>query len=953
MKLLSAALLIGALCCQLAAETKLLNQPDKWRAMGSGKVTVAADAGNHAIAITAERANDGKDVTAWPLFTLPEGVTFKEVAAIRFELNLSPDGTPDYRQGQIVLPKYQEVSGNFAFSLPAPGKWETIEVKFDRPGYDMAAVRRLQILIRCEKAAGFSFAVRNITLIDQSGNEIQTLGPADKTAAVERRSLQPAGAPAAFVASPGMPQKYRFAAGDLADGTRCDWQLTGLTGEACGNSGTATVANRALELELTLPQGFYELTFLTQKQTFGVAVPAAPAGTADRFFAMEALLEDRPAAVFQNILPMLSDRGIVRNREWSNLATLAVKEGVIDEKSKAFYDESAKHNIKNIFAFHDFPEWMDGIDTGKRRTLPGNLPAMNDVLARLLDLRKASLEGVQILNEYDQTPVPAEACLAPLKAAEYVVRDRDLNIVGAGFSRGATVTLRDSISGNMLDFIDVFAIHSYGTPEDLVGLIASYRQAMQGHVKGNLPIWVTESGKAWARGSKNALGWGGELNRLRPDAAEDMTSALWIVMKAVEAKAAGAERYYPFTLLFFQENDNNFGMLDYYGTPLRSFTSYAAAAGLLAGADYRGDWREIPANLHSIRVFAGEQNAVAVLYAGKDGIGKRQVDITKFPDGKAYGIDGAVLTPQAGTLTFDGGLAYWVFPAAKLTADRLNTDTEAMRLLTLARSYQPVKRHVIPVVYRYDFRRAKEDWHNHFTYRLPADGKLYFMVSNLSDTVQRTTPAIRLPDGVKLTQPLPAQLELPPHSETALEVALANSGPADFVLWLGDAADPLAAARVPLLDLGQLRPEATDYTDLGRWRQNSSGKQTFSVNPAEQSLKISADFREKTKPESNNWSFPEFELRQEADKPRLVAISFDLRCELKKPDSPVLFPLVMLADKGSDHYDSFPVKDPQSQWKHYLIPVSLREKPYDVLRIGMGTIEDQFSFEIRNVQLWR
>lgn len=478
---------------------------------------------------------------------------------------------------------------------------------------------------------------------------------------------------------------------------------------------------------------------------------------------------------------------------------------------------------------------------------------------------------------------------------------------------------------------------------------------MKGHPKENMPIWITESGKPWHRGISGVVKqvYGGTLDNLHPQVEEDMISALWITMKAVEAKACGVARYYPFVMQFFQENDNNFGMLDYYGTPLRSMHAYAFAANLLAGQEYRGDWKDNPPGLQPTRVFSDGRRAVAVFYVGKNGIGERTVSLNGFPAGQGYAVDGTELKSGKDQLTFRGGMAYWVFPAEKLEAAKLNVETESRRMLEAAKRYRPVKRRCTPVVYRYDFRRSG----NRYTaagYEMPEDGKLQFIVTNFSDEKVTTHPRLTVPDGAVVTAPPPELLELPPRSETAIAVGISALGQYHNFVRLGDADDPLSAAVVPLIDLARLKPETRDFLNPGRWHQNSSGKQTFHFNAEENALEVRTDFRNKRNPADNNWSFPEFRFRPEEKKGKLVAVSFDFCYDDRGETGIPLFPLLMLTCSGDKEYKSFPISSPGREWKHYWIPVrgTEEERPYDILRIGMGARGNDLLFAIRNIQLW-
>ncbi len=62
----------------------------------------------------------------------------------------------------------------------------------------------------------------------------------------------------------------------------------------------------------------------------------------------------------------------------------------------------------------------------------------------------------------------------------------------------------------------------------------------------------------------------------------------------------------------------------------------------------------------------------------------------------------------------------------------------------------------------------------------------------------------------------------------------------------------------------------------------------------------------------------------------------------------------MLTYSGDKEYKSFPISSPGREWKHYWIPLrgTEEERPYDILRIGMGTRGNDLLFAIRNIQLW-
>ncbi len=952
----SSALLIVVMSFMAEGGNPPLNEAASWEPMGAVPVTVSREKAEPAIRFTAERG-EAKSCRIWPLYFVREPEALRHVIAIRFEMKYLPSGGSPAAGGAIILPKLSDGSGgNLPFVMPPPGKWSFIEVKFNRSPAEMALIRTIQILVN-SRAERMNVLVRHLALVTAEGKSFDFQAPAVKAKVQDpRHKLRPAGAPVSFAAAPGEKHRYCFKTEQLADGSTHDWLLTGMDGGSTGLSGRAAVRNRALSVELALPAGYYELRFPALDQLFGISIQPPHPGKADPFFAIEGLLETRTPDLYLSCLDLLARNGILHNREWTNFAGLHSRKEEYDPRNDRFYRAAGAKGIRSIFAFSDFPAWLEPVAsrTG-RRILPGKLIELDRAIARMLESRQAGLEGFHILNEYDLSNFPAEANLPPLKVAAWAAREREIALIGAAFCKGSSLVEQESIAGGMLDFIDAFCIHTYAEPERMLSYVQEYRRDMKGHPKENMPIWITETGKPWHRGATGPLkqAYGGTLDNLHPQVEEDMISALWITMKAVEAKACGVARYYPFVMQFFQENDNNFGMLDYYGTPLRSMHAYAFAANLLANQEYRGDWKENPTGLQPTRVFSDGKRAVAVFYAGKDGVGERTVSLQGFPTGQGYAIDGAELKVKQNQLTFRGGMAYWVFPAEKLDAAKLNTDTEPKRMLQAAKRYRPVKRRYTPLIYRYDFRRSG----NRYTaagYELPEDGKLHFIVTNLSDRKMTTRPRLTVPAGAVVTLAPPESLELPPRSETTLTVGISALGQYHNFVRLGDADDPLSAAVVPLIDLARLKPETRDFMNPARWHQNSSGKQTFRFHAEENAVEVRTDFRNKANPADNNWSFPEFRFKPEEKKRNLVAVSFDFRFDNRGIEGRVLFPLLMLTRSGDRGYNSFPISAPGKEWKHYMIPLRGTEdgKPYDILRIGMGSTENDLVFFFRNVQLW-
>jgi hypothetical protein len=496
----------------------------------------------------------------------------------------------------------------------------------------------------------------------------------------------------------------------------------------------------------------------------------------------------------------------------------------------------------------------------------------------------------------------------------------------------------------------------------MIRQIKGYRDAMAKHPKGAMPIWVTESGKPWSRGldpAKLKATYGGPLGALHPPPDQDMLSAMWITMRTVEAKAAGVAKHFAFTLPFFQERNNNFGMLDYHYSPLRSLFAYVQNVRELAGKEYVGDWREKPENVKILRVFGDSAGSMtAVVYTGE--VKATNVSLSGMPYRSVRSIDGKELAVDAeGRAVITGGLAYVTLDG--VAVDALDTQTEAMALLKQARSYRSIKRVNSPVVYQFNHWQY-EKWDSQTYY----DDTNVFSVNvfNLGTEPATLAPRLVLPEGMKIVEaPSVADLTIASRSERQLTWKLDKSAcsVASYRIRLVDANHPHGGVTVPFLNYTGLRTETFGFMDPKRWRQNSSGTSTFSFDEAEKAVKISTvfgfDYGRQKDGGLNYWVFPEYvlDLPKESLK-GAVAMSLELKLKQDNGLTNVSAPLVMFVyrdvnEKGK--YDSIIYGKPTEEWQEFTIAVDPEKaQRYRMIRIGMCPTASHVDYWIRNVRLY-
>lgn len=943
--LLGVALLGAAV---LRANTASLNDAKNWKPMSSESMRVTWSDSEGALHFQASFSKTAYH-SIWPLLSLPKGMA--DAAGIRFAMKLLPTELKDLAC-RVHFANQGEVSGHFIFPPPAPGDYQPVEVRFEREGFDMAKVRTLQIVVSTTSPT-LDCYVKDIAVFNAQNETMQiatTAQPQVMKLTTNDNLLQ-------FHALPDQPQRIEWATTHFADGQVLAYEITDYLGASVVAAASAVAAAGRVSITVTLPRGYYELRFPDADLVFGLSVLEPYEGLPDPFFAIEGLIGNHAEKRIRQTVALLLRAGIRSNREWCNYAVEEPVQGAYKVERERFYGIAGEMGLKSIFCFNDFPRWYGGEPVGGRHVMPRHLLGLAPAVSGMLDRRAAGLEAFHILNEYDARGIPGEAHLPIMKAAAYAMRDRDLQMVAAPFCRGeaARTCLRAGMDNGLLEIIDVFAFHYYGAPENLVPLIQTYRDMLAGHPKSRLPIWITECGKPWSRGLDPAQlteTYGGPLGKLHPERDEDMLSALWIAMKGVEARAAGIAKYFPFTMPFFQENNNNFGMMDYHATPLRSLAAYMFSVRQLAHKNYVGDWPSLPANAMICRVFQGPSGAVAVIYTGD--IEEQTVPVADMPATGAWTIDGRPLAIDAGAIRFAGGMAYVVLDAVKLNIAALNMATPAMALRRETLSYQPQPRLTTPVVYQFDHWQL-ESWDS-ASYHVDSDS-FSVNVYNFSDEERRIAPQLQLPAGVSIVQaPAPAAYALRPRSETALVWRLDFSDCKDayYSIRLVDAAFPLAGCSVPFVNRSLLVKKSFDFMNPQRWRHNSSGASTFSFDAGEQALKVATSFAPDC---SGRWVFPEYVLDPAGEQlAGAVGIGFSIKVKRAGNAGRIWAPLVMMAyqdenEKGK--YDGLAYVAPHEEWREVFVSINPeRVGLYKMLRIGMCTNSDQIDYWLKDVVIY-
>ncbi len=491
---------------------------------------------------------------------------------------------------------------------------------------------------------------------------------------------------------------------------------------------------KALELTVKLPPGYYDVELSGAEQRFGVVSLAAHQGRPDPFFSIDAAMSwlVRGDEVREDLVKVLSRSGVPMSRERLAWGQITPAPGKWDWDSPLHYETLrhayARHGVEVLEMFHSTTRWAGRV--GKYPDdLVGTMRAWEEIGRRW----RPTWGAMEVWNEPDISFgdfLPADQYVPLVQTIAYALhRDGvDVPIVGGVFAHYHQQFLDNAARNGMLELADVASFHTYGRAPGMEGLIGRYRSWLAAHGREAMPLWITECGRPWKRGPD------------RPPADQDAESALDITMKAVESRACGIARYFAFVYPFYEERDNNFGLMGRHGTPLRSMAAYARLASLLAHKGYLGDLKCDHETIQRARVFGDDRETIAVVYTGKpDPQAKLKLDL---PILRAEGIDGRAFTlADDGTLPVPDGLVYLWLDRANL-GDRLRSDTPAMQLWKIGQREGPRPETPSPIVLRYEFDaevvEAKTEGYR-FKAATPGKAALAVRVFNLSEQPRELT----------------------------------------------------------------------------------------------------------------------------------------------------------------------------------------------------------------------
>lgn len=700
---------------------------------------------------------------------------------------------------------------------------------------------------------------------------------------------------------------------------------------------------RKYQFSQVFSSGFHELNIPALKQRIGIFAHQEKLTESDSFFGLETLIARQPEKEIREVLSILVRFGIRHIREYHSWEWEERHPGHWKGYAETIYGLAPEYGCSVTFFTAGIPPFLR--TSAPQERFVTELNAMKHGLTAMCASRAKALDAIQINNEPDSRPVPGNAIMAEIQAASCFIRETnpELPIIGPAFSgwNYSDDLLAPYFKNGYLDTVDAIAIHTYKAPESVAGDIAFlHRQFRKASWNTPVPIWVTEAGKPWSRGIVTSQN-GGKPGKLRAGHEEDALSAAFICMKAVEFKAAGAARYYPFTYSFFTENQNNFGMTDYYHTPMRQFAAYCYMAVRLAGTHYRGIWPNVPHGVLLNRVFSRNNNWTAVFYTGK--ISSVSLNLAGIPYRAVHGADGRRLTVDASRrVVIDDGFCFVELEPEQIPSSLRNT----VPVRPPQTVPHPEKRKT--GLFRFPHWNAGEQ--NAFFY-FESPEILTIEAWNFGDTPLTFQPELRLPSGGKIVgRPRDGEFQVAAHSsrnwswkldlsdcEARREICVYDKKGLAHPLWL------------PFYSVDKLSSRSFELNDVQRWRANSNGEMTITQDTGG-GIIFKTRFRDK-----GGWSYPEYVLKlPDESMEHAMAISFEVKARQSGNEPKFGSPGIMLSN-AENVWKLQPLKQsPTSEWRSETIflPEAMNKKEAVLIRFGMSGFGQELEFGVRNIRVY-
>ncbi len=675
--------------------------------------------------------------------------------------------------------------------------------------------------------------------------------------------------------------------------------------------GEGVFDGKRLRIETSLPQGFFELELPQTDQTFGIASqPAYCPNEAllveeaakrndlrerDIFFGIDAastwLVKNNQ--VREELIRSARRIGIATYRERLSWEGIESKEGVFnwegDRQSEFVRKTADKYDMPILELFHSAPSW-----TGKIGTYPADLIKTADSWGTIGNHWKKYWNSIEVWNEPDISfsgNLPADQYVPILKTVgqEFKRQSVDTPIVG-GIIASFRDDFMDCLADNgIMNACDIFSFHTYCRAYDMERVSLRYHYWLVKNKAEWKPVWITECGRPWKKGTN------------RPNREADLESAIDIVQKGVAAKALGMNAYFPFVYVFYEENDNNFGMSDRNNAPLRSIAAYARSIYLLSGTRCIGSWNIDGVDRSYVFANTFSDQKIAVLYARECKPG-RTIQLPMKPlfveraTGERLDVD------SDNVIDFSDGFLYVGFSGDSELVMRSADEVDKARNLRLAASVKhgsdPRRNESIVLRYAYDPEQVTVNAGGYTI--VNSDAKVFsgvISVYNFDDQTRKEPVCakafITTEDGVvkevgDLIQDVVSTVEIPARSCAKIEFSLDSAKISPFhsptlLFEVGSEGRTSFRLNRSVTEENFNSVVKTivpvDLSELSRWRKNASKNHyyEFKVDSSESRWGFNIEFDE-----GDRWAYPVYKLPAEISPEGFPSLS------LKDPSGNVL-----------------------------------------------------------------
>ncbi|MDR0337799.1 MAG: glycoside hydrolase family 5 protein [Planctomycetaceae bacterium] len=729
-----------------------------------------------------------------------------------------------------------------------------------------------------------------------------------------------------FFVTPDTESVIRFRLTDKEKAETLEFQLCGSeTADAKIETKTipAIVDGEIISATVKLPRGFWELKL--DKQRFGIVSLPAFENNPDKFFAIDAALswlvgDDRLRAGFIKAAKR-NGIGMIRERiSWNDIEPAPEQFNWETHRRYDFVRKLCKeHGVEVLDIFHNAPNWMEKVEK-----YPSDLVKTAKSWKVVADYWNTTWGGFEIWNEPEISfgaELPADQYVPMARAIAYQLKQSGIPtpLFGGVMAHFHPVWLKNVAENGLLHDMDGFSFHSYDHASSLEKLIKNYRNWLDDSGYTSMPLWLTECGRPWKRGTE------------RPSAEQDLISAVDITMKGVESRCCGVERYFPFVYPYYDERESNFGMMDKLGTPCRSIAAYIQLIHVLSGSEYVGDLKIDDSAVLRARVFEpfmlksgidDRNEFITVLYTGL----LPQQKTLKIPVGKIKKVESIFGEPlklsDNGELLIQSKSLYYVWFDRVSLANQLNTDTEAMKLYQSAKKPRKRNENIPPVVVRFQYDKEK----------LAASPDGYFISHNAENSLPMKFRVFNLDQNERKYD---LRFEIEQMTDYRNEVVVAGQGFTD-VQW----DFPLEKSKLSTGELQKLRVTVNDdknrplvlnfrgeatwdgvisttkkirelsINDLSRWHKNAPAICVLEMESNNNVWRMTATFNR----EGDRWVYPRFQLPDDIDLSNDSGMIVEARCIGNA------LPRFFLFEKSGSGYINGPVFKSDGCWHVIKLP---------------------------------